>query len=314
MPCALEQRKEPSLLAACETRVLIVDDSAIDRRLAGRIVERSTGFTVIYAGNGREALEMLAWDTPAVIVTDMQMPEMDGLQLVKELRRLHPRIPTVLMTAHGSEELAVLALQAGAASYVSKKTLTRDLVDTLKRVLGMAAADCNRQILLARLVRRDSFFRLENDPDLIGTLIGLLLQGLAGMEIGDETVRVRVGVALQEALTNALFHGNLEVSSELRQHDERRFYAVAEERRSVDPYRTRQIEVHATLNQSGASFAIRDEGPGFDTSLLTRPIDPEDLLRIGGRGLLLMRTFMDEVSYNNKGNEVTMVKYRQGCR
>ena len=53
---------------------------------------------------------------------------------------------------------------------------------------------------------------------------------------------------------------------------------------------------------------ISDQGPGFDTSRVHQPIDPDDLLRIGGRGLLLIRTFMDEVTFNPSGNTITMVK------
>ena len=55
---------------------------------------------------------------------------------------------------------------------------------------------------------------------------------------------------------------------------------------------------------------IRDEGCGFDTSRAHRSIEPEDLLRPSGRGLLLMKSFMDSVTFNQAGNEVTMVKCR----
>jgi len=57
-----------------------------------------------------------------------------------------------------------------------------------------------------------------------------------------------------------------------------------------------------------ATFIISDEGPGFDSSRLDRLIDHEDLVRIGGRGLLLIRTFMDEVTFNAASNSITMVK------
>jgi anti-sigma regulatory factor (Ser/Thr protein kinase) len=55
---------------------------------------------------------------------------------------------------------------------------------------------------------------------------------------------------------------------------------------------------------------MRDEGPGFDPKELPDPTDPENLLKLSGRGILLMRTFMDDVKFNDRGNEVTMVKRR----
>ena len=59
-----------------------------------------------------------------------------------------------------------------------------------------------------------------------------------------------------------------------------------------------------------AVFTIRDEGPGFNPSTLPDPTDAANLEKPGGRGVVLMRTFADEISYNETGNEVTLVKYR----
>ena len=125
-------------------KVLIVDDSPVDRRLAGKFLERRmnvpepeshTGFTVLYASDGREALKMIADESPDVVVTDMQMPELSGLDVVLQVRARFPLIPVVVMTAHGSEELAVRALQGGAASYVPKRELARDLLETVEGVM-----------------------------------------------------------------------------------------------------------------------------------------------------------------------------------
>ena len=80
---------------------------------------------------------------------------------------------------------------------------------------------------------RESRFELHNDPELIEPLIDLLQEDLAAMDFCDSAARMQMGVALHESLANALYHGNLEVSSDLRQDDERQFYALAEERRGL---------------------------------------------------------------------------------
>ena len=100
------------------TSVLIVDDSAIDRRLAGALLAKR-GYDVAYAADGREALERCEQVRPDVVVTDLQMPQMTGLELVEALRSRFPSLPVVLMTAHGSEQIAMMALNAGAAIYVA---------------------------------------------------------------------------------------------------------------------------------------------------------------------------------------------------
>ena len=294
------------------TTVLIVDDSPVDRRLASAIVGHRRGLRAITASDGREALDQIAREVPAVVVTDLQMPGMNGLELVEEIRRSHPGIPVILMTAFGSEDIAMQALRAGAANYVPKKAIARDLVDTIDAVLALAAVDLCRQKLLRCVESSHSRFSLENDPELIAPLIAMLQEDLDGMGLCDDNQRTRVGVALQESLANALFHGNLEVSSDLRQEDERLFYTEAEARRATAPFRDRRIHISADLNRKSATYRIRDEGPGFDTSTLDSPFDPENLMRVGGRGLLLIRTFMDEVHHNESGNEIAMIKRR--CR
>src|SRR5229473_2959611 len=132
----LAQSKERGAMAT----VLIVDDSAVDCKRAEKLLTKGSQLTVLSASNGRQALELMKDHQPDLIITDMQMPEMDGLQLVEEVRCKYPGIPVILMTAHGSEELAVQALQKGAASYVPKRNLARDLPDTVESVLGVSKA------------------------------------------------------------------------------------------------------------------------------------------------------------------------------
>jgi DNA-binding NarL/FixJ family response regulator len=290
--------------------VLVVDDSAFDRHLVGQLLQALDDVRVIYACNGREGLEAIAREAPSVILTDLVMPDIEGLELVQRVRAEHPQISVILMTAFGSEEVAMRTLRAGAANYIPKRDLARDLPSTLRRVLNMASLTRERRRILRCLVRRESAFQLDCDPNLIMALISLIQEEFEGMSLCDPAGRVQVGIALQEALTNALFHGNLEVSTELRQHDEREFDELAERRRALEPYCSRRIRVQMQLDRDAARFVIGDDGPGFDTSLFDCPVQPEDLARIGGRGLLLIRTFMDQVTFNATGNQISMVKYR----
>ena len=117
--------------------VLIVDDSAIDRRLAGALVKKAD-FEPVFAADGREALAQIARQMPAILVTDLHMPNMNGLELTEAVRKAHPSLPVVLMTAHGSEEIAMLALRTGAASFVRKRRLADDLATTLHAILELS--------------------------------------------------------------------------------------------------------------------------------------------------------------------------------
>ncbi len=93
------------------------------------------------------------------MLTDLDMPEMNGLDLVVAVRSKYPQIPVILMTAFGSEEIAVQALQSGAASYVPKKNLAQDLVNTLQDVLELARASREESQLAEFLTGLDLRFR-----------------------------------------------------------------------------------------------------------------------------------------------------------
>src|SRR5262245_29548019 len=184
--------------------VLIVDDSSMDRHLAGAIVQKMGGWQATFAGNGIEALEMLEKQRPDIVLTDMLMPEMDGLQLVQAIRSKYPLIPVILMTAHGSEDVAIQALQKGAASYVPKKSLPRDLAETLDQVLAASKTRMQEQRLLSRLDVSEAKFTLENDTSLIPALVSHVEEDINRLKLCEPGSLVLLGVALHEALTNAM--------------------------------------------------------------------------------------------------------------
>ncbi len=290
------------------TTVLVVDDSAVDRRRAGQLLENGTGWTAVYADNGREALTLMQRYLPELVLTDLQMPEMDGLALVQEIKTKYPLVPVILMTAFGSEDIAIQALKQGAASYVPKRNLAQDLAETISNVLEVAKAGRHQQRLLECLTQNESHFVLDNDAALVPPLIGHLEANLARMKLCDENGLIRVAVALREALINAIHHGNLEVCSELRERDDQAYYQLIEQRRQQPPYKDRRVHIVAQESRLQAVYTIRDEGPGFDPTRLGDPTDPSNLERVSGRGLLLIRTFMDEVHHNEDGNQITLVK------
>ncbi len=128
------------------------------------------------------------------------------------------------------------------------------------------------------------------------------------MRLWDETECMRVAVALQEALTNAMHHGNLQVGSEFRESRHAEYHALIAKRCLEPPYRDRCVHVSARLTRDEAAFVIRDEGDGFDPSQLPDPCEAANLEKASGRGILLMRSFVDEVRFEDHGRSVTLVK------
>jgi CheY-like chemotaxis protein len=288
--------------------VLVVDDSEVDRRLVGGLLERQEKWDVAYARDGVEALQSFASSIPDLVLTDLQMHEMDGLELVAAIKADYPLTPVVLMTSQGSEEIASEALRRGAASYVPKRKLAEDLIETVERVLAAAREDRVHSRLMHHLTDCLARFVIGSDLNLIRVLASYLQQLLRCMPLGDETERLRVGIAVEEALKNAYFYGSLEINTGAGWPDRKAIQQIVETRQAEEPYRNRKIFVEASISRAEARFTIRDEGPGFDVAKLPTATDTINLAPTSGRGLALMRTIMDEVRFNAAGNEVTLVK------
>jgi CheY-like chemotaxis protein len=270
---------------------------------------------VQYAANGVEALAQMHGDLPDLILTDLNMPVMDGLELVNYVRDHHPEVPIVLITAYGSEALAVEALAKGAATYVPKSQLAAQLPGTIQNVLSMTFVHRSYEQLIHCLSKADFQFVLENEPNLVDPLVDLVQQMVASVALCDFTGRLQIGVALKEALLNAIFHGNLEISSSEVQNVqqgliEENDLSLVEEHRMRPEYRDRKVHIDIHISADEARFVIRDEGTGFDVA---KVFDPKKRLAVepeGPRGLALMRTFMDEISFNESGSQITMIKRR----
>jgi CheY-like chemotaxis protein len=296
--------------AAVPPLVLVVDDAPAKRRKVCDIVERTLGWRTSEAATGRQTLEQIGNTPPNIVVTSLELPDIDGVALVESIRQSHPFVPIVLMTTAANEKAAMKALQAGAASYVPKKEMAEALADSLEQVVAAARAAQNRRRLLSCFTKVEFEFVLDNDPALIPALVAHVQDQLAPLKLCDQNGVIRVGVALEEAILNAMYHGNLEVDSQLRQEDETRFHRLIEERRQTPHFAERKLTVRAQLTPERATFVVADDGNGFDPNTLPDPTDPVNLERVGGRGLLLIRTFMNEVSFNKAGNEITLIKYR----
>ena len=289
--------------------ILVVDDSAVDRLFAARMLE-GIGVHVQTAEHGKEALERIAQRLPDAVLTDLQMPEMNGLELVEHVCQEHQSVAVILMTAFGSEEIAVKALQAGAASYVPKHNLARDLVETVKNVLAVSLAKRQTRAMLDSIRRHETQYVLDNTLEGLDVLMGHVKEQLKQMRMFTATDILRIGTAVYEAIVNAIEHGNLELDSAERDQQGVNYRRMFEQRGQESPYRNRHVYLNVELTRGGATFCVRDEGPGFDTSSLPDPSHSHNLGQTNGRGLFLIQTFMDEVRFSPTGNEITMVKRR----
>jgi DNA-binding NarL/FixJ family response regulator len=121
-------------------RILIVDDNDVVRKIVRGILEEEDGWEVCgETANGREAIEKARQLTPDVIVLDLAMPVMDGLQAARELTQILPAVPLLMFTNFESTCLKQEALSAGISALVSKSESIRVLINRLRTLLWRVA-------------------------------------------------------------------------------------------------------------------------------------------------------------------------------
>jgi len=274
------------------------------------LIELELGWEVVFAGSAFDAHDIPALRTVDVILIDLGNPHVEGPELVESLHGQFPHTPIVLMSAPFQVHVALEGMRKGAANHFPRDLLDSEPAAVLESLRAAARDHERRRSAAARLDNLRLEFTLENDLALVVPVVGRLYQAMIETGLCDRLTAARVGVALEECLLNAMIHGNLEVSSELRQEDESIYIRRIAERRGENPYASRRVKLTARVSQHEGEFVVEDEGPGFDVDAVPNPTDPAHLFRIGGRGILLMRAFMSTVHFGDRGTRVTMVKKR----
>jgi CheY-like chemotaxis protein len=292
--------------------ILVAEDS-LTQAIHIKHLLTVAGFGVETAANGIEALRAIERKAPDLLLTDLAMPEMDGLQLVEAVHRRFPRVPVVLMTAFGSDEVAARALEAGAASYVPKRNLEKDLLETIRDLLAVVAADRELARLSEFLTEHQARFDLGNDLAAVTPIVAHVQADIDEMQLVDEAERIRVGVALGAALRNAIYCGNLELSAACRTDAAARGGAnasldrLAAERSAQSPYRERNAWLEARLSRDEAVFVVGHEGAAYHHELFQVGNDATRL-ESDDDGWVLVKSFMDEVTLDAEGKLLTLVK------
>ena len=171
-----------SAAASDARRVLLVDDDDGLRRLLAMRLE-SAGFACDTAASGREAQQAVAQQEPGVVVTDLRMDGMDGLELLTRLRSTNPSLPVIMITAHGSIPDAVQATQHGAVDFLPKPLDHDQLIDRIRQALDDAGRlhGTQRGETYGIVTQNSDMLRLLEDTARIAkTEASVLIRGASG--------------------------------------------------------------------------------------------------------------------------------------
>jgi len=273
-------------------RLLIVDDDPSIHKLVQAMLA-GTGWTAESAFGGEEALVHLETRPFDLLLTDILMPGMDGLELLGRLRARHPDVPVVMMTVKNTPDHILGSLRREASAFVSKPFSREMLLATLEGVLSSPMTEDDIKILSDKpnWISLQIRCRIETAERLTQFVRELP----ADLE---PDRREQIATAFRELLMNAVEHGG-----------------------HLDPDKT--VDLSYIRTARCIVYYLRDPGEGFSMDALAHaavanaPEEPfrhtelraEMGLRPGGFGLLMTKSFADELIYSAKGNEVIFIKY-----
>lgn len=255
-----------------QRRILIIDDHD-DLATALDEVFAHTGHSVTVVENREDALSICDFDSFDLVITDL------------DLRPDDPACENGAAALCSAEAIEsgehVKAFKIGAANYRREEFDEEELKAMVATVLDykIRYVDTDKAILG---LHEHIEFELPSAIALMHIVLEYLMKRVAklGVVCPEQS---NLFVALDEAFVNAVKHGNKYDASKL-------------------------VRITADVSKGEAKFTIEDEGEGFDVNAIPDPLDPDNLFKTSGRGVLFIYNIMDEVVYNERGNRLTMVK------
>ena len=294
-----------------EGTILVVDDERVICDLLMELLSENHNFELLSAGDGETALQICSEREVDLVFTDLRMPGMGGLRLLAELKKIVPETPVVILTGYGSKEDVIQALRLGASNFLLKPNDVENVASIAEKILSMRQRKRLGEELFQFFEEEQHCFILPSSLRYALPLIDFLTARLVVLGISSHAELKNIRLALDEALVNAVVHGNLEISSEMKGNtltDLVRYDEEVRNRCLMPPFCSRKVIVKSQIDRKRAKFIVQDEGKGFDHRSLPNDFSNVDNLGSYGRGLLLIKTFMDEVTFNDSGNTITMVK------
>ncbi|HVF86493.1 MAG TPA: ATP-binding protein [Pyrinomonadaceae bacterium] len=261
-------------------RILIVDSNAELRTLLLDVLSE-LGHDVVATGNREDAVERDDLEDFDLIISDLTDEASGGVQILSELKRKRLLVPIVVSSEETNQHGVVKAFKLGAANFLRRPYDDTDLRNIVEKTLGYKLRFIE-DLKVLPFVHEKIEFELPSDLSLMNGVLHFLHERVAQLGV-IRPESSNLFIALDEAFVNAVKHGNKSDTSKL-------------------------VRITAELSSKEARFTIEDEGDGFKVNEIPDPLDPANLFKASGRGVLLIYNIMDKVEYNERGNSLTMVK------
>ena len=289
-------------------KILIVEDDHASRLFLESLLE-SNNYDFRSAENGIEGLNVFEEYNPDIVLSDIKMPIMDGLELLEAIRDKNSDTIVVIVTAFGSENYAIQALHLGANNYLKKPVSSQELLRLLKKYKAIISGKYSPESLPGKLINRTFSIEFKSEYTKIPKIVDKIMIESA-IDINDSE-KVNIELGLVELITNAVEHGNLGISYIEKQLalDEGKLSELFDDRVHNKKFKNRKVKVDFFTDEEKYQWTITDDGKGFNWKSIPDPTDQEHILELNGRGIFISNFLFDKIEYFGNGNVVTATKY-----
>ncbi|MDF1548331.1 MAG: response regulator [Bacteroidales bacterium] len=288
-------------------RILIVEDDFGSREFLYSLIKLE-GYDVKQASNGEEGLEVYKEYHPDLVISDIQMPKMDGLEMLSQLRSDKSDAIFIITTAFGSEDYAIEALRLGANNYLKKPIDKRSLLGLIKKYKSIVDSRTLAKKAEGRVVEKELKIEFDTHFEHISSIVSQLISEIS-LKI-DDSDKTNIELGLDELITNSIEHGNLDISYEEKVEavDKNTLVDLYNERLGDPELAKRKVIVNYTQKPGYSEWLITDEGKGFDWKSIPDPTQGAQLMELNGRGIFITNFLFDEMEYLGRGNQVRVRK------
>ena len=289
--------------------VLIIDPDLALQEILGEILKNR--FRIFVANSIAESQNIMQGEDPHLIFIELQLPGEDAIEFIERSKRSKSNTQFIVITDNATVENAVTALRHGALDFLKKPFEIDDIARIVEKFFSLTA---NREAdydIYSSIVEEARTFELATDFSIVSTFMSEIMHIISRFARIDKKTTLTIRLSLYEMLVNAMEHGNLEINYDMKKNlleevmDYQRYLT---DRANEAPFKDRKVRVSYKFDTKSISFTITDEGKGFDVSKGPNPHATENLERLNGRGIFISRVNMTSVTYNDKGNSVTLYK------
>jgi YesN/AraC family two-component response regulator len=288
-------------------KILIVDDEYTVRDVLNMALSKN-GYIVYEAENGKQGVQMFIDCVPDIVLTDVEMPGISGIEVTKKIKETQSDADVVIMTGYGSEKLVIEAIRAGATNYLKKPVSFDELYNILDHLIYKQENRKRFEVIKEGVIFEKKTVTFNNDITKVWGIVNQILYNIPAF-LGERTIE-GLKLGLYEIIVNAIEHGNLGITAKEKEESLKNnsLSDLMSSRLNMARENKKNVTIHSLFEDNKLTIEIIDQGAGFNHKELESLSDSETIMGIHGRGIVLTSLYYDNLKFDGKGNRVILEK------